>query len=232
MAESSPTSSQTAFVQQLNFWARDASNESAALLGAFALGLFEHLPDEGSSARVPGVARPAHRRHRARHPLRHRASVGLGFVRFDEGRGFSLPASSAFLRDPGFTARMREAHGWWLVFREAARGRPHRCARGVAGGVRDLLGWFRRAFLEPRAPAVSPAAADYEDRAARGFLRTQALVTSGRWACWMRSCPVPGRSRSWRRPPAPTPRRCAYCSGCSRPWASSGARARPSASPS
>lgn len=180
LAESSPTSSQTAFVQQLNFWARDASNESAALLGAFALGLFEHLPDEGSSApvcleslaqRIGGTVRGT---RSVIEPL-----VGLGFVRFDEGRGFSLPASSAFLRDPGFTARMREAHGWWLV--SAKLPEAVRTGAPVAwqGESRDLLGWFRRAFLEPRSPAVSPAAADYEDRAARGFLRTQALVTSG-----------------------------------------------------
>ncbi|PTL79275.1 class I SAM-dependent methyltransferase [Vitiosangium sp. GDMCC 1.1324] len=180
MAESSPASSQTAFVQQLNFWARDASNESAALLGAFSLGLFAQLPDEGSAPpvsleslaqRIGGTVRGT---RSVIEPL-----VGLGFVRLEEGRGYSLPVESAFLRGSGFTARMREALGWWLVSAKL----PESVRTGAPvdwhGESRDLLGLYRREFLAPRAPAPSAAAEDYDDRAVRGFLRTQALVTSG-----------------------------------------------------
>ncbi|WP_257454370.1 class I SAM-dependent methyltransferase [Archangium lipolyticum] len=180
MAESPPASSQTAFIQQLNFWARDASNESAALLGAFALGLFAHLPDEGSAvpvsletlaSRIGGTVRGT---RSVLEPL-----VGLGFVRLEEGRGYSLPVASAFLRRPDFAARMREALGWWLVSAKL----PEAVRTGAPvdwhGESRDLLGWYRKEFLEPRAPVSSTTAEDYDDRAARNFLRTQALVTSG-----------------------------------------------------
>ncbi|MFP2913510.1 methyltransferase, partial [Pyxidicoccus sp. 3LFB2] len=45
MSESPSAAPPPEFVRRLNFWARDASNESAALLAAPALGLFAHLPD-------------------------------------------------------------------------------------------------------------------------------------------------------------------------------------------
>ncbi|HZH13959.1 MAG TPA: class I SAM-dependent methyltransferase [Archangium sp.] len=180
MSESTPAPSQTAFVQQLNFWARDASNESAALLGAFSLGMFQYLPDEGASSpvslealaqRIGGTVRGT---RSVIEPL-----VGLGFVRLEEGRGYSLPASSAFLRQPGFATRMSEALGGWLVSAKLPEALRTGAPVEWAGGSRDLLGWYRQEFLAPRAPAPSPIAADYEDRAVRNFLRTQALVTSG-----------------------------------------------------
>lgn len=179
MAESTPAPSQTAFVQQLNFWARDASNESAALLGAFALGMFEHLPDEGASPvsleelaqRIGGTVRGT---RSVIEPL-----VGLGFVRLEEGRGYSLPVTSAFLRRPGFVARMREARSWWFVSAKLPEAVRTGASVDWLGESRDLLGWYRQEFLAPRAPEPDVLAADYDDRAARNFLRTQALVTSG-----------------------------------------------------
>ncbi|MCY1075514.1 class I SAM-dependent methyltransferase [Archangium lansingense] len=186
MAESSPAPSQTAFVQQLNFWARDASNESAALLGAFALGMFNTIPVEGSASPV-SLETLANRlganirgTRSVIEPL-----VGLGFVRFEnEVAGsstdrYSLPVSSTFLREARFASRMLEARSWWLVSAKL----PEAIRTGAPvewqGESRDLLGWYRRQFLAPREPVPSPVEADYEDRAVRGFLRTQALVTSG-----------------------------------------------------
>jgi SAM-dependent methyltransferase/predicted transcriptional regulator len=180
LAESTPAPSQTAFVQQLNFWARDASNESAALLAAFPLGLFAHLPDEGSAAPVSlevlaqRVGANVRGVRSIIEPL-----VGLGFVRLEEGKGYSLPAASAFLRRPDFIARMNEARGWWLVSAKL----PEAVRTGAPvdwhGESRDLLGWYRQRFLSAPAAESSATAADYDDRAARNFLRTQALVTAG-----------------------------------------------------
>lgn len=180
MAESPPSASQTAFVSQLNFWARDASNESAALLAASVLGLFTHLPELGSASPVPLEELT----RRIGGSLRGTRSivdplVGLGFVHLEEGRGFSLPAQSAFLRRPDFSARLREALAGWLVSAKL----PEAVRTGAPvewqGGRRDVVGLFRREFLDPRPPEESPTASDFYDRAARNFLRTQALVTAG-----------------------------------------------------
>lgn len=116
-----------AFVQQLNFHARDASNEAAALQAAFALGLFGHLPETGSgepvsletlAKRVGGTWRGT---RSVVEPL-----VALGFVHLEEGRGYSLRASTvAFLRDEAFTTRLKEARRWWhplALLSQAVRG--------------------------------------------------------------------------------------------------------------
>jgi len=179
LAESTPVPSQTAFVQQLNFWARDASNESAALLAAFPLGLFAHLPDEGSAAPVSlevltqRVGANVRGVRSVIEPL-----VGLGFVRLDKGQGYSLPAASAFLRRPDFVARMNEARSWWLVSAKLPQAVRTGAPVDWHGESRDLLGWYRQRFLSAPVPE-SGLIADYDDRAARNFLRTQALVTAG-----------------------------------------------------
>ncbi|MCY1016180.1 class I SAM-dependent methyltransferase [Pyxidicoccus sp. MSG2] len=167
---------QAAFVQQLNFWARDASNESAALLAAPALGLFEALPDEGGTPvpldalaeRTGGSVRGV---RSVVEPL-----VGLGFVRFEPGLGYSLPAPSAFLRRAEVLARLHEARRWWhavgLLPRAVRTGGPVEWG----GEPRDVLGWLAAAFA-PGASAPGPEG-EYLDRAVRNALRTQALVTA------------------------------------------------------
>lgn len=178
---SEPATSTQAFVQQLNFHARDASNESAALQAALALGLFAHLPEAGTAEPVPLVdlaqlAGGSFRGVRSvLEPL-----VALGFVHLETGLGYALPATTAaFLRDAAFTARLHEARRWWhpsAKLPEAVRTGGTVVWQGEAY---DLLGWYRTQFLAPLAPAPSAEAADFHDRLARNFLRTQALVTAG-----------------------------------------------------
>jgi protein-L-isoaspartate O-methyltransferase len=180
---------QAAFVQQLNFWARDASNESAALLTAPALGLFDALPDEGAghvpldalARRTGGSVRGV---RAVVEPL-----VGLGFVRFEPGAGYSLPASSGFLRRADIVARLHEARRWW----HAAGRLPDAVRTGGpvewAGESRDVLGWLRAAFAAgapaeggeavhdgPRAQALVTATEGGE--AVHDGPRAQALVTA------------------------------------------------------
>ncbi|WP_434345897.1 class I SAM-dependent methyltransferase [Myxococcus virescens] len=169
-----------AFVQQLNFHARDASNEAAALQAAFALGLFGHLPETGSgepvslevlAKRVGGTWRGT---RSVVEPL-----VALGFVHLEEGRGYSLPASTAaFLRDEAFIAGLREARRWWhplaLLPQAVRAGGP--VAWG--GASWDVLGWYRALFLSPAPSTPSAEARDFHDRFARNPARTLALVTA------------------------------------------------------
>ncbi|WP_426749597.1 class I SAM-dependent methyltransferase [Myxococcus sp. Y35] len=169
-----------AFVQQLNFHARDASNEAAALQAAFSLGLFAHLPESGTAepvslealaARVGGAVRGV---RAVIEPL-----VALGFVHLEDGRGYSLPASSAaFLRDAAFAATLEEARRWWQVLALLPQ-----AVRGGApvewdGASWDLLGWYRALFLAPPVPAPSAQARDFHDRFARNPARTLALVAA------------------------------------------------------
>ncbi|QSQ19560.1 methyltransferase domain-containing protein [Pyxidicoccus parkwayensis] len=168
--------SEPAFVQQLNFHARDASNESAALQAALSLGLFSHLPESGSGEPVPldALARRVGGSLRGVRAVVE-PMVALGFVHLETGRGYSLPATTAaFLRDAAFTARLHEARRWWHPSAKLPE-----AVRTGATPEGNVLGWFREQFLSPRAPAPSPEAADFEDRLARNVLRTQALVTAG-----------------------------------------------------
>jgi SAM-dependent methyltransferase len=192
---SEPAASTSAFVQQLNFHARDASNESAALQAALALGLLEALPETGRGEPLPLEALARHVGGNLRgaraviEPL-----VALGVVRLEEGRGYALPATTAgFLRDAAFTARLHEARRWW----HASARLPEAVRTGDAvawqGEPWDVLGWYRALFLGPPVPAPSPEAADFHDRLARNFLRTQALVTAAELGLLERlvSGPVP-----------------------------------------
>ncbi|NVJ28923.1 Rrf2 family transcriptional regulator, partial [Myxococcus sp. AM011] len=111
---SEPVASSPLFVQRLNFQARDASNESAALQAALALGLLEHL-SAGEPVTLDALARKVGANARGVRsviePL-----VALGFVHLEPGRGYSLPGSTAdFLRDAAFVARLHEARRWWHV---------------------------------------------------------------------------------------------------------------------
>lgn len=166
--------SEPAFVQQLNFHARDASNESAGLQAALSLGLFSHLPEVGRGEPVPLQVLA----QRAGGSLRGVRAVieplvALGFVHLETGRGYALPATTAaFLRDEAFVGRLHEARRWW----HAAAKLPEAVRTGASP---EVLGWFRAQFLSPRAPAPSAEAADFEDRLARNGLRTLALVTAG-----------------------------------------------------
>ncbi|MFP2930720.1 methyltransferase, partial [Pyxidicoccus sp. 3LG] len=168
-----------AFVQQLNFQARDASNESAALQAALALGFLEHLPAVGTAAPVSLEALAGRTGVNPRglrsviEPL-----VALGFVHLEEGRGYALPASTAdFLRDAAFVARLHEARRWWHVAAKLPEAVRTGAAVEWSGGTWDLLGWYRALFLAAPVPAPSEAARDFHDRLARAGLRTQALVT-------------------------------------------------------
>ncbi|MFY2562770.1 class I SAM-dependent methyltransferase [Corallococcus terminator] len=165
-----------AFVQQLNFLARDASNESAALQAAFSLGLLDRLPRGPGAVPVSleALARQLGANSRGVRsviePL-----VGLGFVRLEEGRGYALAdATAAFLAEDSFTARLRDVLGWWHVTAKL----PEAVRTGGAVDGRDLLGWYSALFLSPSPPAPGPEAEDFHDRFARNFARTQALVTA------------------------------------------------------
>ncbi len=174
------TAPSAAFVQQLNFHARDASNEAAALQAAFSLGLFGHLPETGAAEPVPleALSRRVGGSFRGTRaviePL-----VALGFVHLEDGRGYTLPASSAaFLRDAAFTTTLEEARRWWHVLAllpQAVRGG----APVEWGGESwDLLGWYRALFLAPPVSAPGAEARDFHDRFARNAARTLALVTA------------------------------------------------------
>ncbi|MFY1831499.1 methyltransferase family protein [Myxococcus fulvus] len=165
-----------AFVQQLNFLGRDASNESAALQAAFSLGLF------GQLSAGPGAA-PLSLDSLAEHLGANRRGVraileplvGLGFVLFEEGQGYLLAEdTAAFLADAAFRARLRAVADWWHPVAKL----PEAVRTGAAVDGRDVLGWFRALFLEPSPPAPNARAEEFFDRSARNFARTQALVTA------------------------------------------------------
>lgn len=176
MREPSPAAPPPDFVRHLNFWARDASNESAALLAAPSLGLFSHLPPEGEApVPLPVLAErlgSAVRGVRAVvEPL-----VALGFVRFEPGRGYWLPESSGFLRSPRFLATLDEARRGWHVAARLAEAVRTGAPVAWGGETWDVPARFREAFRDVGAPG-SPEA-DYHDRAVRNGLRTQALIAS------------------------------------------------------
>lgn len=190
---SEPVASSPAFVQRLNFHARDASNESAALQAALGLGLLDVLPEAGTGAPVPLEALARHVGGNLRgtraviEPL-----VALGFVLLEEGRGYVLPGTTAtFLREAAFTSRLHEARRWWQV----AAKLPEAVRTGAAvewrGEAWDLLGWYRALFLEAPVPSPSVEAADFHDRLARNILRTQALVTAAELGLLERLVPGP-----------------------------------------
>ena len=175
-------SSQPGFVQQLNFWARDASNESAGLQAALALGIFQQLPVEGDppgptlaelAERVGGTFRGT---RSVVEPL-----LGLGFVTAaDDGR-LSLPReSAAFLRSPDYLEALRAIPPWWPV----AKRLPEAVRSGGpvehTGRSWDLLKWVAELFRPgvPSGPAT-PRSEEFYDRFARNFMRTQVLITSG-----------------------------------------------------
>ncbi len=179
LPESAPAPS-PAFVQQLNFHARDASNEAAALQAAVSLGIFEHLPEAGSAEPVSldALARQvggASRGVRAVvEPL-----VALGFIHLEDGRGYALPPSTAaFLRDAAFVAGLREARRWWhalALLPQAVRGGA---AVAWGGETWDVLGAYRALFLAPPPSFPNAEARDFHDRFARNPARTLALVTA------------------------------------------------------
>ncbi|AGC43059.1 methyltransferase [Myxococcus stipitatus DSM 14675] len=162
----------TSFVQHLNFLARDASNESAALQAAVSLGLLNQLGTtpvpltelaRRLAANVRGVRSVIE-------PL-----VALGFVTLEVGRGYALPESTAaFLADASFMSRLKANHDGW----HAVALLPQAVRTGADVEGRDVLGWYRALFLEPQEAAPNTRAEDFFDRAARNFARTQALVTA------------------------------------------------------
>ena len=109
--------SQQSFVQQLNFWARDASNESAGMQAAWVLGVFEQLPVEGQgeglsmeelARRIGGTFRGT---RSIVEPL-----IGLGFVGASEAGRLSLrPETAEFLRDPAYRESLHAIPPWWHV---------------------------------------------------------------------------------------------------------------------
>ncbi|WP_338869037.1 class I SAM-dependent methyltransferase [Myxococcus stipitatus] len=166
--------SESSFVQRLNFLARDASNESAALQAAYALGVFTQLGAGAESVPLEELARRVGANARGVRavvePL-----VALGFVLGDEGRGYRLAeATAAFMADETYTARLREALGWW----PAVAGLPAAVRTGSPVEGRDVLGWYRALFLQAPASAHGVEAEDFFDRFARNFARTQVLITA------------------------------------------------------
>jgi SAM-dependent methyltransferase len=173
---------QPGFVQQLNFWARDASNESAGVQAALVLGVFEQLPVEGQAAglsmaelaqRIGGTFRGT---RSILEPL-----VGLGFVvASEEGRLALHHDAAGFLRDPGYLEALRAIPPWWHPsgkLQEAVRsGEPV----SFAGRSWQLLEWLSALFRPgvPSGPAT-PRSLEFYDRLARNFMRTQVLITAG-----------------------------------------------------
>ncbi|NVJ22125.1 methyltransferase domain-containing protein [Myxococcus sp. AM011] len=168
--------SESNFVQQLNFLARDASNESAALQAAFSLGLLGQLPS-GPGAQPVSLDALAQRLGSNVRGVRSviEPLVALGFVTLETGRGYLLAeATAAFLSDDAFTARLREVRAWW----HAVALLPRAVRTGAPVEGREVLGWYRSLFLAPQPPCPNAEAEDFFDRYARNFARTQALVTA------------------------------------------------------
>jgi SAM-dependent methyltransferase/DNA-binding transcriptional ArsR family regulator len=174
--------SPSSFVQQLNFWARDASNESAGLQAALGLGLFEQLPAEGE-AEGPSMAELA---ERVGGTLRGTRSIvepllGLGFVVASEEGRLSLRRDAAgFLRDAGYLEALRAIHPWWHVAGKLVEAVRSGAAVSQAGRDWELLEWLS-ALFRPGVPAgpSSPRSLEFYDRLARNFMRTQVLITAG-----------------------------------------------------
>jgi SAM-dependent methyltransferase len=174
--------SQASFVQQLNFWARDASNESAGLQAALVLGVFEQLPSEGEAAgpsmdelaaRIGGTVRGT---RCIVEPL-----VGLGFVvASDEGRLSLRRDAAGFLREPAYVEALRAIPPWWTVAARLPEAVRSGAAVSHAGRDWELLGWLS-ALFRPGVPAgpSSPRSIEFYDRLARNFMRTQVLITAG-----------------------------------------------------
>ncbi|MGA9522512.1 MAG: methyltransferase dimerization domain-containing protein [Myxococcaceae bacterium] len=163
------------FVQTLNFCARDASNESAALQAARTLGLLDALRDAPAGVTLASLSSTLASKPRGVRALLE-VLVGLGFVRFD-GDTYALTQTSAeFLADAGFRKRLDEASGWWT----ASALLPDAVRTGSSAEARDLLEWFEQRFSEVGSPAARGSAEDFYDRFARSFLRTQVLVAASR----------------------------------------------------
>jgi len=171
------------FGRDLHFWARNASNESAALQSALRLGLFERLPAEGQG---PGLTRAelAERLGASFRGVRAMAELltASGMLALDDQGRFTVRAPLAeALASRAFRARCEEAMRWWgpsgqLV--EAVRtGAP--VQRG--GRAWDVLEHYRQLFLESGAQVGGDEQQErFFDRLARGFLRTQALITAAK----------------------------------------------------
>ncbi|MBU8894134.1 methyltransferase domain-containing protein [Corallococcus sp. M34] len=184
MSEPAASAPPPDFVRRLNFWARDASNESAALLAAPALGLFAHLPDEGSApvSLETLAARSGSKPRGVRAVVE--PMVALGFVCFTPGQGYALAARAAFLRAPDFLARLERARRFWT--------QTPRLADALRTGTEsELVAWFREAFASV-GPATEGSSEDYEDRAVRNSLRTQALMAASRLGLLGRLSTGPG----------------------------------------
>lgn len=167
--------------QSLHWWARNASNESALLRTSLSVGLFDALPLEGEGApmELETLARKTGSSVRGVRSLVE-LLVCMGWVRMDDARRLALARPVAtFLREPAFRARLLEAARWWDAIgqlEEAVRTGEPLVREGQSW---DVLGHYRRLFLESP-PAASAEAEDFFDRFARGAARTWLLVTVAR----------------------------------------------------
>ncbi len=159
------------FVQQLNFQARDASNESAALQAAFSLGLLEALAAAPDGLSVDQATAALGAQWRGVRSLLE-VLAGLRFASFDGSRYRLQPQLAAALGNESYRRSLQEAGSWWMTAAQL----PAAVRSGLPVEGRDLLGWVRQCFTPPL-DGASPAE-DFYDRLARMFLRTQALVTA------------------------------------------------------
>ena len=167
--------------QSLHFWARNASNESALLRAALSVGLFAALPVEGEGAAVTG-AQLAHAVGASVRGVRSLVEllVCQGWVKMDDARGLVLARPVAtFLRDTAFHERLVEAARWWGPLGQLEEAVKTGAPVLHAGQPWDVLGHYRRLFLEPEA-SPSAEAEDFFDRFARSAARTWLLVAVGR----------------------------------------------------
>lgn len=177
---------EASFVRSLNFQARDASNESAALQSAFRIGLLDALAVEGAGAgnTIPELAAELGCLERGIRALVE-IHAGLGIVRMQDGRYWLAKTHRPVIEDRSIRALLDAAAAVWPAtakLTEAIRtGEPVR----VGEKQFDLLGWYLRCFGE--APTADPVG-DYLDRFQNNFLRTRALIAAGELGALERVC--------------------------------------------
>lgn len=164
-------SEQTQFVQHLNFHARDAANESAALQAAHTLGLLQSL------AEGPASLEALSKKH-ASLPRGIKSIVevmlGRGFVSHD-AKGFVLsPALKQAQKTPAFVQAIEASARFFHPSGTLPEALRHPEAREHTA----LLSHFRETFTQERPSSREPQVEEFLDRCCRQYLRTQALVTA------------------------------------------------------
>jgi len=164
------------FGMSVQFWARNASNESALLITAIRLGVFEAVPkspaegvDYTTLAETLGVI-PRGLRSIVE-PM-----VAMNILDMDDDLKLSLNETLVPLyEDTAFVTSLREAGDWWMPFEQLPAtirdGKP-------VDGTGDLCARLQKLFLQGPFPDERPRAAEIHERTVLNGLYLDGHVSS------------------------------------------------------